>query len=383
MSCLRLLFVGVCSLIWTAHAAEGSGETAAPPDAWPSYRGTPTLSGVSAARLPDKPALRWTVKTDGPIKGAAAIVGGVVFVGSEDEKVRALKLADGTKVWEFKADGPVVSSPLVLDGRVYVGSAGTNLFALDASTGQEVWRYGTLGEVKSSASWFPAPKGGGKWLVIGGYDNFLHCVSAATGQSNWVFETSNFVNGAPAVGGGAGGVTAFGGCDGLVHVVRLADGSKVAEIEAGAYIIGSAAILGGYAYVGHYENEFLAIDLRKGEVAWRYRDRNFPYEGSPAVTADRVVFGGRDKRVHCVERATGKAVWTFATRGRVTSSPVVAGDKVVVGSDDGRVYLLSLADGQERWSYEIGQPVQGSPAVVEGRFVIGADDGTLYCFGTP
>jgi outer membrane protein assembly factor BamB len=350
----------------------------APADRWTSFRGDPSLAAVSEARLPATPKLLWTFKTGGPVKSTAAIVHGVVYVGSEDGKVHALRLADGSKVWEFGADGPVLSSPLVQGDRLYVGSAGTNLFALDLKHGTEIWRYGIEGEFKSSPNLFPSPKGNGHWLVIGGYDNRLHCVDATTGKGVWSYETGNFVNGAPAV---ADGLTAFGGCDAIVHVVNLADGSKAREVEAGAYIIGSAAVLDGVAYVGHYENEFLAIDLKKGDVRWRYHDRNFPYGGSPAVTADRVVFGGRDKRVHCVERATGKGVWTFSTRGKVESSPVVARDQVVVGSDDGRVYLIDLKDGREIWNYELGQPVQSSPAVVNGHFIIGADDGGVYCFG--
>lgn len=358
--------------------AWGAGVEQAPRDSWPSFRGTPSLSAYSAATVPDVAHLKWSFKTGGPVKSTPAVAGGMVYFGSEDEKVYAVRLSDGTKVWEVKTDGLVVSSPLLLDGRIYIGTAGTNLLALDAAKGTEVWRYGTEGEVKSSAGWFRSPKGDANWLVIGGYDNRLHCVDAATGKSNWVYETGNFVNGAPAVGGG---LTAFGGCDAIVHVLNLADGTKAREVEAGAYIIGSAAVVDGVGYVGHYENEFLAIDLRKGEVKWRYRDRNFPYGGSPAVTRDRVLFGGRDKRVHCVDRETGRQVWVFATRGKVESSPVVAGDRVVVGSDDGRVYVLGLADGKEIWNHDIGQAVQGSPAVVDDHILVGAEDGVLYCFG--
>lgn len=357
---------------------KGSDPDLAPRDAWPSFRGTPSLNAVSAARLPETPAVKWTFKTGGPVKSTPAIVAGNVYFGSEDGLVYAVRLSDGSKVWSHKADGPVVSSPLVFDGRLYVGTAGTNLLALDAAKGTELWHYGTDGEVKSSPNRFKSPRGDATWLVIGGYDNRLHCVDAATGKSNWVFETGNFVNGAPAVGDG---LTAFGGCDAMVHVLNLADGTKFKEIEAGAYIIGSVAVVDGIGYIGHYENEFLAVDLKKGEVKWRYRDRNFPYGGSPAVTRDRVLFGGRDKRLHCVDRESGKQVWTFATRGKVESSPVVAGDRVAVGSDDGRVYVVNLADGKEVWNKEIGAPVQGSPAVVEGHLVIGSEDGVLYCFG--
>ena len=115
--------------------------------------------------------------------------------------------------------------------------------------------------------------------------------------------------------------------------------------------------------------------------AWTFRDREFPYFSSPAVTKDRVVFGGRNKQLHCVNRADGKRVWTFATRGKVDSSPAVAGDKVVVGSDDGRLYLVSLAEGKELWNYEIGRPIGASPAVADGKIVVGSEDGSVYCFG--
>ena len=164
-------------------------------------------------------------------------------------------------------------------------------------------------------------------------------------------------------------------------MVDVLSGKKQKEIEAGAYIAASGALVDGRLYVGHYENAFLCVDLREGKIAWSYKDRAFPYFSSPAVTTDRVIVGGRDKRLHCLKRATGEPVWVFATRGKVDSSPVVAGDRIVVGSDDGRLSIVSLAEGKELWNYEIGQPVQSSPAVVDGAFIVGCDDGSVYCFG--
>ncbi len=74
-----------------------------------------------------------------------------------------------------------------------------------------------------------------------------------------------------------------------------------------------------------------------------------------------MIFGGRDKLLHCVASETGKSMWTFSTHGKVDSSPAVCGDKVVVGSDDGTVYMVSLNKGAEIWSYEIGKAVGSSP----------------------
>lgn len=342
---------------------------------WPMFRGNPTLTGVTTATLPTNLTLAWKFNTHGAVSSSPAVVGDRVYIGSASSNLFALNLADGQKIWSFTASGPIEASPLVLDGRVYIGDINTNFYALDAATGRPVWSFGLEDKVKSSANWVTTPAG--KAILVGGYDYKLYSLNPDNGRTNWVFETGNYINGTPAVGAG---LTAFGGCDAVVHVVDVVTGKKQKEIDAGAYIAASGALVDGHLYVGHYENEVLNVDLEAGVVTWKYRDRSFPYFSSPAVTTNRVIFGGRDKRLHCVDRATGKGLWTFATRGKVDSSPVVAGDDVIVGSDDGRIYRVGLVDGLERWNYEVGQPVQSSAAVVAGHLLIGSDDGNLYCF---
>jgi outer membrane protein assembly factor BamB len=94
-----------------------------------------------------------------------------------------------------------------------------------------------------------------------------------------------------------------------------------------------------------------------------------------------MVVGGRDKRVHGVDRVTGKGKWEFRARSRVDGSPLIcAGKHVVVGADDGYLYVLDLVSGEELWSYEIGASVKTSPAVAGGLVLVGADDGCLYAF---
>jgi outer membrane protein assembly factor BamB len=344
---------------------------------WPMFRGDPALTGVSPARVPDKPVLAWKFQTGGPVSSSAAILGDRVFIGSADSNVVCLSLQDGRKLWSFRASGPIEASPLVLDGRVYIGDVNTHFYCLDAASGTPVWSRGFDDKIKSSANWIASVDGKSRNVLVGGYDFRLYSFDAVTGRSNWVYETGNYINGSAAI---SGGLTAFGGCDAIVHVVDVVNGKKIREIEAGAYIAASGAMDNGHLYVGHYENELLSVDVQKRVIDWRYRDRAFPFMSSPAVTPQRILVGSRDKRLHCVNRADGKAVWTFQTRGKVESSPVVAGDRVVVGSDDGRLYIVSLEDGSEVWNYEIGQPVQSSPAVVEGHIVVGSDDGFVYAF---
>jgi outer membrane protein assembly factor BamB len=347
---------------------------------WPMFRGNPALTGVAEGRLAAPLKLLWSTKTGGPVKSSAAIVGGKVFVGSDDGQVYALELGSGRELWKFKTGEAVESSPLVLAGRVYVGNGNGTVYCLDAASGNELWKHQTGAKVVAGPTWVKAPQGGVNWILVGSHDYFLHCLDAQTGKTNWLYETGNFINGTPAV---ADGQAVFGGCDALLHVVALADGRLALTNDVGAPVAASAALAGGRAYLGHYENEFVSLELKSGRRMWTFKDRPFAFMSSPAVTADRVLFGGRDKRLHCVQRADGKPVWRFTTQARVDSSPVVVGDKVVVGSEDGRLYVVSLADGKEQWSYEIGGALSASPAVADGRVVIGSEDGGIYCFGPP
>jgi eukaryotic-like serine/threonine-protein kinase len=349
----------------------------ATPDSWPMFRGHPGLTGISPAKLPNSLSLLWSYKTGGPVKSSAAIVGGKVFVGSDDKQLHCIDLKSGKKVWTVATQGEIESSPLVLDGTVFVGSTDGGLYAVNAASGKTNWVFKTDDKILGAPNWVTV--GGSNWVLAGSYDYKLYCLDAKTGKTNWTFETGNYINGAPAV---AEGKTVFGGCDALLHVISLQDGQKVKEVEAGAYIAGSGAYEGNRFYVGHYENEFLCADLEKGAIQWKFKDRAFPYFSSPALTKDRVIFGGRDKRLHCVKKDTGEEVWSFPTRGKVDSSPVVVGEKIVVGSEDGSLYMVALADGKKIWSYEVGQPITASPAVVNGLVVVGSEDGNVYAFGT-
>src|SRR6266516_961140 len=284
--------------IWPAGIAEGldAGNAASGASPWPMFRGNPALTGVASSLLPDKLSLLWSFKTGGPVKSSAAIVGGRVFIGSGDSHVYALELASGKKSWAAPTKGPVDSSPLVLDGKVFFGSTDASLYAVEAASGRQLRKYETGDKILGAPNWVNSPKGDANWVLVGSYDYKLHCVDGATGRTNWVYETGNYINGSPAV---FEGKTAFGGCDAILHVISLAKGEKVKEIEAGAYIAGSAAVADHRAYFGHYENEFLCIDIGYEKRVWTFKDRDFPYFASPAVTQDRVVFGGRDKRLHC------------------------------------------------------------------------------------
>jgi outer membrane protein assembly factor BamB len=348
---------------------------------WTIYRGDPGLSGIAACELPAELELFWSYDCGEPVVSSPVVRGGRVYVGADDGKLHAIDFESGAAVWSFATEDMIEAPPLVRGELVYVGSTDGHLYAVDAESGEERWRFRGEDKFVGSANWL-APEGELPGRVVAGcYDNRLYCLDAESGEKLWSYETDNYINGTPAV---TGGRVVFGGCDAVLHVVDGRTGEAAARVDLGAecYVAGSTAAVDGRAYLGHYGNAFVCFDLASGEEVWRLEDERHAFFSAPAVGAERVVFGGRNKQVHCVDRATGELLWRFPTRRKVDGSPVIAGDKVIVGSGDGRLYLLDLKSGEELWSYEVGRSISSSPAVTAGRVVVGADDGQIYCFGT-
>ena len=69
--------------------AAGAAAQPAPADAWTQFRGTPALTGASAAVVPAELELLWTFEAGESIDSSAAVVDGTVYVGTYTEIGRA------------------------------------------------------------------------------------------------------------------------------------------------------------------------------------------------------------------------------------------------------------------------------------------------------
>lgn len=360
----------------------GTGALAQVEGSWPIYRGDSALSGlVTDGSLAGTPELAWTFKTEDAITSSPVVGGGKVYFGSGDYKIYALDAATGEERWSFATEDIVEAPGLLLDGTLFIGSSDFFFYALDAETGELRWKVETGDKILGGANWLQL-EDGRKVIVVGSYDACLYCFDPKDGKELWKYETDNYVNGTPAVT--EDGAVVFGGCDAILHLVSVATGESVAQIPLGSecHVAGSVATSGEQVYFGHYGNEFVSVNMKSGDLTWRYPSRRDAFFSSPSILPDKIVFGGRDRMMHCVDRATGEELWTHRTRRKVDSSPLVAGDRVLYGSGDGYLYLLSLADGEELWRYELGRPILSSPAVVGNMFWIGCNDGSLYAFRT-
>jgi eukaryotic-like serine/threonine-protein kinase len=352
-------------------------------DAWPQFRGNHNLTGVSPSTVNPNLKMLWSLNAGEVIESSAALADGTAYVGTGSSELIAVDLWGGKLKWKYKTKEAVgESSPAVANGLVFVGDLAGFFHAVNAGNGQGVWTYKSGGEIKSS------PVVVGDRVLVGSYDGSLYCFEARTGKTLWQFKTENYVHGTPCV---VDGIAYFAGCDEIFHGIRISDGKEVVNLPRIGNTAGSVTIIntptGQQAFFGNFSNEVLSINLKTRRRIWRYihPQRQFPFYSSTAVVDGKVVLGGRDKVVHCLNAANGKELWSFRTNARVESSPAigpaVAGGRVYIGSNDGRFYVLDLNTGAKVWEFNAGQAISASPAIAGGRVVVGAQDGKLYCFG--
>jgi outer membrane protein assembly factor BamB len=367
----RCLFLPVLGLAGDGDRKPVPAEK--PSQDWPIFRGNPLQTGVAASSLPDKLVVRWKFKAKDAIEGTAAVVNGSVFVGSMDGNLYALDLASGKEKWKYKA-GPIKGGPSVHGDQVFVGDADGLFHCVDAGSGKKRWTFNAGAEVTSGGNF------SGDTILFGSYDENLHCLSK-DGKELWkVNVPGGPVLASPVVSAGR---TFCSGCDSTLHIIDTKAGKELGSVQLDGQTGASAAVVGDDLYIGTMSNQMLAIDLKKQALKWKYEaDENpQPFFSSPAVAADLVVVGCRDKRVHAFDQHTGKQTWEYPTKGKVDSSPVIAGKRVYVGSADSNLYVLDLVKGTLVQKIDLGGPITASPAVADNRLVIGTQNGVVYCLG--
>ena len=152
---------------------------AAPADAWPQFRGTPSLSGVSASTVPGAIKRLWSWEGGEAIESSPAIVNDTVFAGTATGEVVAIGLRDGKLRWRLKVGETIgESSPAVAGGRVFIGDLDGTVHAVEIAGGKRVWSFKTRSEIKSS------PVVVGDIVAIGSYDGSLYGFGAADGTKS-------------------------------------------------------------------------------------------------------------------------------------------------------------------------------------------------------
>jgi len=78
----------------------------------------------------------------------------------------------------------------------------------------------------------------------------------------------------------------------------------------------------------------------------------FDFASAMVISGEKAYFGAStEESLYCVNVSDGKIQWVHRSEGAVRLSPTILGDKIYFGSDDGKVYCLDKNTGKELWTF--------------------------------
>lgn len=145
------------------------------------------------------------------------------------------------------------------------------------------------------------------------------------------------------------------------------------------------AVADGRVYAAAVEGGVRAFDLQTGKAVWHYESK-LRLSGGPGAGEGLVAIGGLDGEVIALDAASGTEKWKAKVNNEVIAAPAIGMGMVFVRSNDGRVSAFDAASGERRWFWTRDVPtlsVRGNDAPVlgPGFIFVGNDDGTVSALG--
>ncbi len=328
-----VIFLFVAVAVTTAFTTTAAEITRERSDDWPMFHHDPQRTGYTTSDAPGIGNVLWEFRTGDIVISAPAIVGGRVFVGSNDGTFYCLHENTGELIWSYQTGGIIHSSPAVAGNKVFFGSWDKKVYCLDYNDGKLIWSYLTNDRVDLSS---PAVANGK--VFIGSDDGKVYCLNENTGENLWSYPT--------------------GWC-----------------------VFSSPAVVNGKVFVGSRDHKIYCLNENTGELIWRYNAGHEVWS-SPTVIDSKVFFGAIFKRgIYCLDENTGDLLWRNTTVGTVQESPAVVGSKVFASDSDvfGRLYCLNKDNGEVIWHYGDNiYEIYTSPVVADGRVFIGYSSSVAY-----
>ncbi len=210
---------------------------------------------------------RWNITLEGSMwkawKGPPAIVDGVMYAGSGNEKLfgrlYAIDAASGTIHWKAPVDATVATTPVVHSSTVYVGCEAGHLHAFDRQKGIERWQVQLDAEATE-------PIISGTTVYVGAGDDYtrggLYALDAETGQVDWHVKTTGAVIASPVLANGI----LYAGTDygrlGRFYAIDSRTGKVLWHLSLAKRVRLPAAVHRGVVYVVSYDKLYALTEAK-------------------------------------------------------------------------------------------------------------------------
>ncbi len=223
----------------------------------------------------------------------------------------------------------------------------------------------------------------GDTIVVGSCNGLIHGIDKATGRGRWKYE-ARADGGRPEFHSAAlvtGGLLILGSDDrrpdgvGFVYAIEAASGAARWKTRIGRGSMTDIVRSGDRLFLATLDGELVALDLATGKKAWSFQggrplgSEDVYFLSTPAVTRERVYFGGGDGVLYALSPEAGTLVWKSVIGSRVTTAVVPGADALFLGTLDGRLLRADASRGEVTAELKLGQVPYG-PIVPSGKLLL-------------
>jgi outer membrane protein assembly factor BamB len=338
---------------------------------WAMYGGNPQRTHLAqyGVQLPLEQVWEYDAGA-GFANFSAAVAESLVFVGTLQGELHAVRIVDGKRVGATDLGSAIVGTPIVANNLVYVSMSrnGDNLIAYDLLRGGIAWRVKT-GDIETSLLMLE------NRLYLTTLRGELLCVERFTGDIAWQYEIPSRdrriqIHSSPAANFER---IFFGADDGKLYAISLKNGKPRWSFTTARSIVATPSVNEGRVFVGSTDHSFYCIDAEKGTLVWK-SDLGSAIYATQAIDRERVYVGTVKGEFFCLDQRTGEVLWNFNAGSVINAAPLISGDVVFVGSLNKQLYALDAGTGHLLWSKEFSSRIKTTPVAWKGNLIVLLED---------
>ena len=273
-------------------------------------------------------------------------ISGLVYFGSGDGNLYALRIKDGRQQWRFPTGGIIHSSPVLFKNTLYFGSWDRYLYAVDTRTGKEKWKFETRADstyhhllegIQASPLIYDSR------IFFGARDGYFYALDVETGQLVWKYSANNsWILTTATV---AHDVIYTGTSDTYLMLgLDAKTGKEKFHSAANGYVYSSPVVAGNTIYFGDFTGQLLALDIASASIIDSFETPGRRMNAPSVLNKSKLDFAYMTQGMDLSDYATTViGMNRLYSLGSILSKPAISkGGVIYFGSADGYLYAVRL-----------------------------------------
>ncbi|XP_044729604.1 beta-alanine-activating enzyme, partial [Chrysoperla carnea] len=262
----------------------------------------------------------------------------LVIIGSHSHKLSIVNFRTGDVIFEQYLDNRIEGTANCFENFVFVGCYSGHVYCIDLDLKKVKWKYKTNSRVKTK----PIICKNDTAIIVGSYDNKLHCIDTKTGSTTWCVSVLGSVSS---------------------HVL----------------------IHENYVFVATIQGNCYCFNEKDGNVIW-FQNIGTPIFAAPVLfensSCNGVIYPDVKGLIHCFSYESGNKMWEYQANDAVYSSVIINKQSIYFGCHDSCLYGLNVMENNNactlKVKYKFDSSIFASPCFFQKFIVVATMKGSIY-----